>query len=53
MVERDKIMTTKKREKAKGQGWAKHKRNFDGGPRMVQKRLRRGAKAEIKKESEN
>jgi hypothetical protein len=37
-----------KRERDSKQGWAKHKRNLDGGSRLIQKRLRRKAKAEIK-----
>ena len=36
-----------KRERDPRQGWAKHKRNFDGGARLNQKRLRRKAKKEI------
>ena len=43
-------MTTKKREKHPKQGWAKHRRNLDGGSRYVQKKLRKGAKDAIKKD---
>lgn len=41
---------TAKRERHPNQGWAKHRRNFDGGARLVQKRLRRKAKDEIEHE---
>jgi len=40
-----------KRERVRGQGYAKHRRNLDGGARYVQKKLRRNAKAEIKAET--
>jgi len=42
---------TAKRERVRGQGYAKHRRNLDGGPRLIQKKLRRKAKAEIKAET--
>jgi len=40
-----------KRERVRGQGYAKHRRNLEGGARYVQKKLRRNAKAEIKAET--
>lgn len=38
------------RERDAKQGYAKHRRNLDGGKRLIQKRLRRKAKAAIKAE---
>ena len=43
----------KKRERNAKQGWAKHRRNLDGGPRLIGKRLRKNAKENIKKEVDN
>lgn len=40
-----------KRERVRGQGYAKHRRNLEGGARHVQKKIRRKAKAEIKAEA--